>query len=211
MEIKLDDSGNPIEEKRDPFSDRKQYTSEPEPIPPTKSSPSKTKPQRSNPLVLYIVGLALAAGGSCLYLFYIKPNMATAKQSKSWPSVKGKVLDVDIDRTGSGDDVSYKIHATYTYNVNGKDYRSDRLVIGPTTSHNSRFTARSVAKEKGLVTGNSVTVYFDPDNPRYATLTTGVGIGLYVFLAASAIMAIIGVIILFFRIKALFTSRPSYN
>lgn len=63
------------------------------------------------------------------------------------------------------------VSLAYTYAVDGREYAGDRYAYGEWSSNDGR--AARIADE--FPVGASVTVYYDPDDPRESALAVGVG------------------------------------
>jgi hypothetical protein len=99
-----------------------------------------------------------------------------ATETKTWPSVTGKVVeaevseDVQVDSEGDRRRV-FAPHVVYEYEVNGTPYRGDRIRAGIRSFIGSR---RKVEQELALYpVGSPVRVYYNPANPAEAVLQPG--------------------------------------
>ena len=89
----------------------------------------------------------------------------------------------------------YGPHVTYDYVVAGKSYQANRLHVGQgLLSSESSDAERQAAR---YPTGNSVTVYFNPDNPAEATLSLKVASGTRILwlIALGLVVALVIVVI----------------
>ena len=118
-------------------------------------------------IVTCAIGLFLVLGN----FFMLRTIMETKnreKAVKSWPSVTGKVgiSEARIHRT-DGHDTDFP-HVSYSYEVNGKTYRSSNILPGGDIGGvNVESTLARYPK------GADVTVYYDPHNPKDAVLEPG--------------------------------------
>jgi len=83
--------------------------------------------------------------------------------AKSWKTVKGKVIesDLDVDHRGSA-----TVQIKYSYQVNGKDYESSNSVFGAVG-----YVFWIV--KKWYINEDDLVVYYNPLKPQKAVLVTG--------------------------------------
>jgi hypothetical protein len=91
-------------------------------------------------------------------------NGRKAKASLQWPSVAGTVLLSQMVEYSAGETNSSYPSVTYSYVVNGQALQSSRVSFHP---------SKSEKVVKKYPTGNSVQVFFDPQDPSTAVLETG--------------------------------------
>ncbi|BAF71979.1 DUF3592 domain-containing protein [Sulfurovum sp. NBC37-1] len=110
-----------------------------------------------------------------LYFFYIGvKEIKLANESTGWPSVQGKITISLLSKNIS----SYRRHPRgapsiafhYKYEIDQKIFIGDRVMYG---YKNNFFTSDSYRQSKAYTKGNSVTVYYNPDNPEQAVLEPG--------------------------------------
>lgn len=113
-------------------------------------------------------------------------------ESILWKSVIGKVIDSEMRfktfKGGSGHTIfNFVIIKTYTYIVNGNNYKSDQdLVSDSLYSEDYKFISEfydkygeypkvysEYIKTKESLINSLITVYFDPNNPKKACLEKG--------------------------------------
>jgi len=104
-------------------------------------------------------------------LFGWYQDYCTAKQSTSWPSIRGnitvaKVVKVSAKRC-SGD--NFKVDVRYTYVVAGKSYRDSRLGFGPESCY-TEIGARNVVAAHPI---GQTLVWYNPAQPDVSTLDAG--------------------------------------
>jgi hypothetical protein len=109
----------------------------------------------------------LAGGG------FVVNDYARARASVAWPAAEGIVLS----RLASE-----RAHVRYVYSVDGRSYEStrERSVMG-------RF---EIAEESDFRPGESVTVFFNPEDPSYSVLHPGGSGGAFVALSVLAGLSI---------------------
>ena len=121
--------------------------------------------------VLIVWGIfvfALALGNFFLYreITYAQ-NRENAAQT--WPTVSGQVVTsvAKMHRGSKHRNVAYP-HVSYTYEVNGKTYHSRNIMAGGEIGGMNVETTLARYPQ-----GSSVTVYYDPNNPKDAILEAG--------------------------------------
>jgi hypothetical protein len=126
---------------------------------------------------IHAIGLGvLLIGGGIGGLVYLSSAQKKARESRSWPTVKGRITQCDVVRkggtTGRGvSNVRYEIELAYSYTVDGKRFRGDRMqVFG--VSHKFEDDAQEHARQYPV--GKAVPVYYNPDDPEDAVLEPGI-------------------------------------
>ncbi len=132
----------------------------------------------------YDVALALVfvAAGVALLVWGLREH-ARARQSRYWPTVPGVVERAWITTSAHGEDAStiYTAHVRYTYRVDGTAYASTRVRFGGEVTFDRRQQAQDFLA--AYPEGGSVTVHYNPADPRDAVLETTVQAGLGLLLA----------------------------
>jgi Protein of unknown function (DUF3592) len=141
-------------------------------------------------LILLLVGVALSIN--------TVRQLKQAQASNKWPSISGSITSAFVDvetKTervqNSGRKHSYRTRTrtTYTpkiqfaYAVGGASYSSDQRVIGGNAGFGSREAADGVIEKYPL--GRTVTVYYDPADPKDGVLEPGVSGALVPWLVAA--------------------------
>ncbi len=161
----------------------------------------------------HAIGLGvLLIGGGIGGLVYLSSAQKKARESRSWPTVKGRITQCDVVRkggtTGRGvSNVRHEIELTYSYAVDGKKYRGHRIQVFR-VSHKLKDDAQRHADRYPV--GKEVTVYYNPGDPEDAVLEPGLvpsGSVQGARWACIAGLAVGGIILLF----ALFGGRWSRN
>ncbi|MGJ8656430.1 MAG: DUF3592 domain-containing protein [Akkermansiaceae bacterium] len=101
-------------------------------------------------------------------------NMITAKESESWPSVKGVVLTSKVSVNSDSDGTTYGADVTYKYVVDKQRYEGDRVAFGE-VSTSSRNRAQKIVKRYRK--GKKVAIFYDPNEPEVSVLEKGVSGG----------------------------------
>ncbi len=113
---------------------------------------------------IVIIAFALLLLWSLVKLFHY---IMLAKASESWPSTNGTILSNELgtSRSDKGRSTHYaKVH--YRYNVDGRDYTS--RIKGYHMS-----AAGDFAFVNDNQPGKDIEVFYNPTNPKQATLQTG--------------------------------------
>lgn len=134
-----------------------------------------------------------------IVLLWIAINRQRKARSaaRNWSMTMGQVIASGAQsyRSRSGNSggyhTMYRPYVSYTYNVGGRTYASDRMAMGMSLGYGSS----SVAEQKAAryPAGATVQVYYNPDNPAEATLETrsqGSGILVFVVIIIVVILAV---------------------
>jgi hypothetical protein len=114
-------------------------------------------------------------------------NIRTAKDSETWPSKEGVILESKISINEGDDSTTYGADVVYEYEVKNQTYKGDKVTFGE-VSTSSRSRARKVVRR--YPSGKKIAVFYDPKDPETSVLETGLsggvwllpGIGLLFFL-----------------------------
>ena len=122
------------------------------------------------PLIFAAIFVMLGAA----VLYFGARNERTAKQSASWPTAQGRIVESRLIESTSTDSdgmtsTSYKPSIRYTYEVGGKKYQGDRLNRGMGMAYDAG-TARGIMARYPM--DGAVTVYYNPAAPAEAALET---------------------------------------
>jgi len=118
--------------------------------------------------VLLISSVCLALGGWAVWLEYVEYRRA--KESESWPSVRGRVEGVETEYTPGGrySRRGYLVKVSYSYTVGEKSYRSDRIeFVTEAERHPDEAAARAAV---AAFPSGPATVYYNPRRPSESTL-----------------------------------------
>jgi hypothetical protein len=92
-------------------------------------------------------------------------------ESPAWPTTSGTITTSRVDEHHRYEEATrYRLDVTYEYSVDGQQYVSDNFDFWA-----SQFTRRSQAQDmvEKYLSGTSVIVHYDPDNPENAVLIPG--------------------------------------
>ena len=144
------------------------------------------------PFFMLLVFVCLVLG----FIYYLFVSIPKAVKAKYYPSVLGKITssEVGTPTAGSGRESGDRIQTfaldiTYKYVVNGKTYSSKKRRWHEVQSSFHRYHD-SIARRYPL--GKSVTVFYNPNNPKVAVLEPGLGLGaltgLLIFISSIAFL-----------------------
>ena len=150
--------------------------------------------------ITLLIGLAATANGIW--------NLNKSWSSESWPSVPGKILGSEIRRNshesrhGPGgklknSDMDYVVEVRYSYEIDGRSLEGNRLRFG---SKSQDQRAKAEQEKRLYATGKEVRVYYDPENPKNASLITGFE-GWLTKIVVPAIILLIGLVLGIFMIR----------
>ncbi len=112
----------------------------------------------------FLIGLALVFAG---YRTYRKSD-----ESISWPTTMGTVKTSEVRRT-VGANNEFHSYIEYEYSVLGTDYVSNKVTFGELAGFQD--IKKSIAQKavNRYPAGSTVTVYYDPQDPKKAVLQRG--------------------------------------
>ena len=127
------------------------------------------------------------------------PALIRSYSSKSWPCVKGAVIEscLDIsdtrqsrsssDQSGPGSQITVYPHLVFEYSVNNKKYKSKKIAVlrGWTETEARKYPDR-------YPVGSEVDVYYKPSNPNIGVIEPGVHMTAFLGLYISAIFMFMG-------------------
>jgi hypothetical protein len=115
-----------------------------------------------------VVGLGLGA----LALNMLN-DLRLGHASRTWPSVKGRIIDAYVHEAESADatDDAFTAKLRYSFVVSGAQYQGDNLRFGGPLSR--RPFSRAERDLKGHVAGDEVRVFYHPKYPLRCTLLVG--------------------------------------
>ncbi len=120
--------------------------------------------------IVIVFGLIFAAAGLFLLWQGVKEHRA-CRESRNWPCVEGRITESAVQVTRRHHSTSYSPQIAYTYSVAGQAYFSAAVTIGATRTFSSYAKAQTQTAKYPL--GQTVSVYYDPQQPAEATLEPG--------------------------------------
>lgn len=146
----------------------------------------KTKNGMSYVLLVVII---LLIGVINLFLFIYLVQIS--KDTKKWPSVRGEMLNSEIDRYDVGENFSYKTNIEYQYILNKKIYKSNRIFYGDFLRTNFMYTSKGKMKE--YIENKELNVYYNPQKPYRSVLKVGINSAIYNFLVVAICCILLGI------------------
>lgn len=141
---------------------------------------------------LGILTLAMFAAGIFLMAWGVY-EIKGSNESRNWPSTQGTISSSHISiRTSKGSNhrttTTYFPSVLYQYKVDGRHYTSHRIEFGGESGGMKRMAKKVVDK---YPSGKKVTVYYNPQDPKYGVLEAGfTWSSLIVFLAGIAFFGV---------------------
>lgn len=141
------------------------------------------------------VPLAVMLGGMGLFALLIAlASSREAARAKDWKSTWGRIESSGVEKfqtlSESGGrqrwQTMQRAQVIYSYSVNGREYRGDKVAEGWKTSATFGLLARRAAAK--FAQGQPVEVFYDPANPSRALLDRRVKGGGFVYLIAFAFL-----------------------
>jgi len=144
-------------------------------------SGGKGKPSRSERFFFGVFWPAMFMLGGGIFFAIGLSAILTASASKGWPSVDGVIVSSEVQsdwssapagtpQHRSGTQRVYRADVRYAYTVDGQEYEGDRVEFGGFSSSNAKRAYRIVGTYRK---GQTVAVYYDPNDPSRAVLEPG--------------------------------------
>jgi len=121
--------------------------------------------------IICSISLPLLVLGGVGY-FLLKRNqqsMAYRQSTQTWESTSGTVMMSSVQRTQTGKSFSDFPVVVYVYQVNGRQYQSQRIRAGEQFL-NVRLHGQPQATVQKYPIGSTVTVYYNPAKPEESAL-----------------------------------------
>jgi len=130
-------------------------------------------------LGMFAAGIVMIAWGG----YEIKGS----RESGSWPNVQGTITSSDVSKRITRDSnhrkrTTYYPKVGFQYQVDGRRYASSRIAFGTGDTGGSAKWARKVVNKYPV--GKTVTVYYNPQDPQYGVLESGITWRSIIFLLA---------------------------
>lgn len=117
-------------------------------------------------------------------------KLRKASQSRSWPTVEGKVIRSEIVERQTREGKIYGIGFEYTYQVSGQDFTSEGRFL------DEEYGRSWVGDLKDFVdshpVGKSVDVYYQPDAPATSAIINGVQTRYYIIVLLCLVFVGVG-------------------
>ncbi len=155
--------------------------------------------QLSAPQLAIIAGIfALVAFAGIVVIGQGITTLRTGAVSANWPHVMGKMLKAEVtssttqrrDNEGrSYTDTTYYPSVTYEFVLNGQTYQSNRLSAQDNGYSKSTDALNAIEQ---VNSGDGVTVYYNPQNPKEAMLKPGISGNSFVSLVFGGLLLLLG-------------------
>ena len=152
-----------------------------------KKSPSP--PAEPGPIVLGLIGVALATGASLIFMLTTGFPLMQAAESRHWIAVPATVTESQLVTTrGSKGRRLYRIEITARYEWQGKEYECDRYDFfrSEMSSNFGSGEMRRIVKEHPV--GRKCECLVDPENPAVAVMSREVPIWSVVLAALATLL-----------------------
>jgi hypothetical protein len=137
--------------------------------------------------VIFLVGLAIVLSG---VMTYRKSN-----QASHWLPAQGRIKTSEVTRT-TGGKIQYYAHIEYEYTAQGMNYSSNNVTFAQLMGIADTGQSAAQEKVKKFPAGSTVTVFYDPNDPRRAVLQKGGDSGILIL---GGIFIAFAVLILFLQ------------
>jgi len=127
-------------------------------------------------LIVRIFGMLFSGALTGIVLYYQYLAWRWGEKSKHWPFVHGKITFAEVEKWGWTSRATFYPEIKYKYTVNNQSYTGKRIEFGIRFGL-AESTAESIIGAHRV--GKQTKVYYNPDNPKLATLKTGVPCGSY--------------------------------
>ncbi|MEW8693322.1 MAG: DUF3592 domain-containing protein [Candidatus Thiodiazotropha endolucinida] len=132
------------------------------------------KEKRTRSWFLVIFGLPFFAVG-VFFLFTTIIAIYTSMEMGAWHQTQGTLTSANLRRNRSSDTTTYEAEASFRYRVDGVEYQHDRVAIHSGSDNIGDFQQQLGRKLENLHQRHqSVTVYYNPNDPSEAVLDRGI-------------------------------------
>ncbi|MBN2533018.1 MAG: DUF3592 domain-containing protein [Spirochaetales bacterium] len=123
-------------------------------------------------LLLRILGKFIFLVVGIIFLCIVIFVHTSSLQTFSWEITDGLILSASIiQRLDSDNQIEYYPEVSYSYSIEGKEYRSTRISLFQ-VGNGTKSEAATIVNR--YPTGKNITVYYDPQNPGNAVLVRGI-------------------------------------
>jgi len=124
--------------------------------------------------------------------FFAKPVSRMFANQDKWAQTEGTITSGEVISFRSSGQNMYRASLTYNYTVEGKEFHSDAIHSGTSSTSFKYFPQRKIDKHPA---GSKVPVFYNPDQPSEALLEPGLGILKYVLYGIPGIFILIGFVV----------------
>jgi hypothetical protein len=141
----------------------------------------KVTTRRSGCLMLF--GLLFFLVGTGIFVFTAIPALLEFADMRQWQSTDGVLTQAALETSRGKDSTTYRATASYHYDVAGRRYRNDRVAIMGGADNIGDFQRElGSLLESRLRSNQTVTVWYDPENPADSVLNREMRWGMLGFL-----------------------------
>jgi hypothetical protein len=109
-------------------------------------------------------------GSVVFFLFFVRPALSVLS-ARNWPATPCQVVSSDVQRhRGSKGGTTYRVDVLYSYEVNGREFRSNRYAFMGGSSSGYKGKAAIVARYPA---GAKAVCFVNPSDPTEAVLERG--------------------------------------
>ncbi len=142
----------------------------------------------------FLVGVAFVALGVYLGGLALR-SWRQARETTRWPRTEGEILESWVEsKEDSEGDLSYRPVIRYRYQVADQSFEGDLVSVGARNLYGSFGWAQGAVDRYSE--GDSVDVYFDPQEPAQAVLEPEVGRGPVALTFLALLGLVIGMVLL---------------
>ena len=113
-----------------------------------------------------------------------------SKDSIKWCKTKGHISNAYLDKFKDSNSTSYRVQVEYSYTVADKVYNSKRKYYGDHLLSSFLGSTKKLVDKNKI--GDTIDVYYNPENPKDAVLEQGVHFSVIEFFIASLVCFSIG-------------------
>jgi hypothetical protein len=161
--------------------------------------------------MIFLPGVFFLFGAGFLIPFFVRPALQVV-EARSWVGVPCEIVSSGVRSHPGEDSVTYSVNVLFRYEIDGREYRSNRYQFMGGSSSGYDRKARVV---EALPAGASTVCYVDPDDPFEAVIERGFTRD-YLFRLVPLLFTLIGIGGLAFAIQAVRSAkkdaaRPSWT
>jgi hypothetical protein len=152
----------------------------------TKPISSRAKSPVGSRLAITFFGFFFLIGAALFYFIALRP-LFDAIAARDWTPTTCTILSSEVRSHRSDDSTTYRVDILYAYEVNGREYRSNRYQFMGGSSSGRKGKAEIVRRHRP---GTQTTCYVNPGNPTDAVLQRGLTPGMWFGLIPLAFMLV---------------------
>lgn len=145
--------------------------------------------------VTLVFGLIFLIAGYLVAFKFGAPILENAKASEQWPKASGRITASHVETSRDSENKNmYSAQVTYEYEVEGTTYTDDTVWFGGDYSSSNRSDAQQTVSK--YPAGQTVDVYYQPDDPANAVLEPGAKFTSYLVYGIGWMILLVGILIL---------------